>query len=177
MKWLKWIFIVPVALLAIAFATLLVLSHLPGADKIHASVEIAASPQTIWPWLNEGDKLKQWVSWLAEVKQTEPRALGASQTWVMHDANNGGAPMSIASRCTEFTPPKRLGVTVNVPNAFDGSQTYAITDLGNNRSRLDIDGEYRFTQWFASLMTPLIMPAAAKKMEGDIATLKRLTEK
>jgi hypothetical protein len=95
----------------------------------------------------------------------------------MHDANNGGAPMSIASRCTEFTPPKRLGVTVNVPNAFDGSQTYAITDLGNNRSRLDIDGEYRFTQWFASLMTPLIMPAAAKKMEGDIATLKRLTEK
>ena len=45
-----------------------------------------------------------------------------------------------------------------------------------HHTRLEIDGDYHFTQWFASLMTPLIMPAAAKKMEGDIATLKKLVE-
>lgn len=176
MKWLKWVFIVPAALLVLVFGILLVLSNLPGAGKLHASVEIAASPQQIWPFLNEGDKLKQWVSWLAEVKQTEPRGPGASQTWVMHDANNGNAAMSIDSRCTEYTPPTRLSVVVNTPHEFDGSQTYALKDLGNNHTRLEIDGDYHFTQWFASLMTPLIMPAAAKKMEGDIATLKKLVE-
>jgi uncharacterized protein YndB with AHSA1/START domain len=164
-----------VGLIVLCLVTLFTLSRMPGAGKMHASIEIAASPQQLWPWLIEGDKLKQWVSWLTEVRQTEPSALGATQTWVMKDENNGGAMMSIAGRYAEFNPPNRMTIAVATPD-FDGAQTYVLKNLGNGHTRFEIDGEYRFSQWFAKLMTPLIMPSATSKLERDIAHLKSLAE-
>lgn len=175
MKWLKWLFIVPVALVVLALGTLFALSRAPGAGKMHASVEIAATPRQLWPWMIEGDRLKQWISWLTEVRQTEPSALGSTQTWVMKDANNGGATMTIDGKYAEFQPPNRMTIAVSTPQ-FDGLQTYSLKDLGNGHTRFEIDGEYRFSQWLPKLMTPLIMPSAGNKLERDLAKLKSLAE-
>jgi uncharacterized protein YndB with AHSA1/START domain len=178
MKWIKWIFIIPAGLLALAVLTLLVLSNLPGAGKLHASIEIAAPRQKVWPWIDEGDKLKQWVSWLVDVRQELPRTPGSTQTWVMKDENNGGAMMSLAGRCTEYVPPSRLTIAINAPEyGFDGGQSYVLNDLGNGKTRLDIDGKYHFSQWFANLMTPLVMLSAKSKLERDIAQLKVMAER
>ncbi len=177
MKWLKWIFIVPAALLAFVFVVLLILGALPGNGQMHVSTEIAASPQQVWPWIDNGDKLKQWVSWLVDVKQAQPRAPGSTQTWVMKDENNGGMLMTLNGRCTEYVPDSRLAVAITSADEFDGAQSYTLTDLGNGRMRLDIDGRYHFTNWFANLMTPLIMPAARNKLVNDVAHLKALAEK
>jgi uncharacterized protein YndB with AHSA1/START domain len=176
MKWLKWIVIVPVGLLVLALGVLLVMGHLPGAGTSHVSTEIAATPHDVWSWIDNGDKLKQWVSWLVDVKQSQPRAQGSTQTWVMKDENNGGELMTIQGRCTEYVPDSRLAVTLAVPHMFDGSQAYRLTDLGNGKTRLDIDGNYRFTEWFANLMSPLVMQAARTKMVGDLAHLKSFAE-
>jgi len=56
--------------------------------------------------------------------------------------------------------------------AFDGQQSYELSDLGNGRTRIDIDSHYRFAQWFANFMEPLVTPAARKKLDGDVAHLK-----
>jgi uncharacterized protein YndB with AHSA1/START domain len=142
---------------------------------MHASAEIAASPQQVWVWINDGDKLKQWVSWLVDVKESQPRGPGSTQTWVMRDENNGGMLMNLEGRCTEYVPNSRLTVAINAPEyGFDGKQSYVLTDLGNGRTRLDTDGEYHFSQWFANLMTPLVMSASKTKLEGDLARLKTL---
>jgi hypothetical protein len=60
---------------------------------------------------------------------------------------------------------------------FDGQQTYSVEDLGGGRARLDIDGRYNYSQWFAALLEPLITPAAEKKLVRDMARLKALVEK
>ena len=177
MIWLLRIGGIFVALLVIAVGVLFALGHRASAGQIHVSAEINASPEQLWPWLIESDKVKQWVSWLAEVRHDRPAAgVGTRQIWVMHDANNGGKPMEIEGIYTEYLPPTRLTVQVSSAGSFDGQQTYRVQNLGPGRTRLDIDGRYHYSQWFAELLEPLITPAAEQKLVGDVARLKSLVE-
>ncbi len=177
MKWVLRISGIFVALLIIAVAVLFALGHRANAGQIHVSTEINASAEQLWPWLNDSDKVKQWVSWLAEVRQDRPTTgVGTKQIWVMHDANNGGKPMEIEGTYTEYLPPTRLTVQVSSAGSFDGQQTYSVQNLGAGRTRLNIDGRYHYSQWFAELLEPLITPAAEKKLVEDVARLKSLVE-
>jgi hypothetical protein len=94
----------------------------------------------------------------------------------MKDANSGDMPMTIDSVCTRNEAPIYKEVALSTPGAFDGRQSYRLTDLGNNRTRLEIDGRFHYSMWFAQLMEPLITPEARKKMDGDLAHLKSLVE-
>jgi hypothetical protein len=180
MKWLKWIAIVLAVLLIVPFVTLLVLGHRTGAGQTRASVEINASPAELWPWIDDGGKLKQWVSWMVEAKNPDPgkpSGIGSRRVLVMKDENNGGALMEIASKYTEYTPPTHMTVQVSDSEGmFDGEQAYQLTDLGNGRTRVDMRGRFHFSQWFANLMEPVITPQAEKKMAADLARLKALVE-
>jgi len=61
MKWILRIAGGFAALLVIAVALLFALAHRADAGRVHVSTEINASAQQLWPWLNDQDKLKQWV--------------------------------------------------------------------------------------------------------------------
>jgi len=177
MKWVLRISGIFVVLLIIGVAVLFVLGHRANAGQIHVSAELNASPDQLWPWLNDSDKVKQWVSWLAEVRQDRPTVgVGTKQIWVMHDANNAAKPMEIEGTYTEYVPPTRLTVQVSSAGSFDGHQTYRVENLSAGRTRLDIDGTYHYSQWFAELLDPLITPAAEKKLVEDVARLKSLVE-
>jgi len=177
MKWILRIVAALVALAGVAVMVLLILGHRDGAGRVHAAAEINGSPQQLWPWLTEPAKLKQWISWLVEIRTTEqtPR-IGGKEVWVMRDENNGGQLMEIEGTLTEYAPPARLSVHTETRNEFTGDQTYRLADLGNGRTRLEIDGQYRFLPWFARLLEPVITPAAEKKLAGDAARLKSLVE-
>ena len=82
------------------------------------------------------------------------------------DENNGRALMEIQSTCSEYAPPSLLTVQLSVSGMFEGRQSYRLTDLGNSRTRMEVDTTYTFGQWFAALMEPLITPAAEKKAEA-----------
>ena len=60
---------------------------------------------------------------------------------------------------------------------FSGDSRYVLEDLGNGHTRLSNTGQYRFGNWFARLMTPLVMSQAGKKMKEDLERLKVLAEK
>jgi uncharacterized protein YndB with AHSA1/START domain len=177
MKWALRIGGVFVALLIIAIAVLFALGHRASAGQIHVSAELNASPEQLWPWLNETDKVKQWISWLVEVRQDRPATgVGTKQIWVMHDSNDGGKPMEIEGIYTEYRPPTRQTVQVSAAGSFDGRETYRVENLGAGKTRLDIDGSYHYSEWWAALLEPLITPAAEKKLRGDVARLKSLVE-
>ena len=176
MKWVKRIVIGLFVVILLAVAALYAAGHRANAGRVQCSAEINATPDQLWPWLNEGEKLKQWVSWLVEVRGWDGTGVGARRVWVMRDENNGGALMEIDGRCTEYMPPTRLTVQLSSGNMFDGQQSYRLTGLGNGHTRLEVDAVYRFTPWFVRLMEPLITPEAEKKMVGDLARLKSLVE-
>jgi uncharacterized protein YndB with AHSA1/START domain len=175
MKWLKVFAILGVVIIGGAFAVVFALGRMPNADRMQASVEINAPTNKVWTWIDDGQKMKQWVSWLADVKESGPRGVGSTLTMTMRDENNGGQVMRIESRCTEYVPQSRMSVSLIAPE-FEGAQSYRLTDLGNGRTRLETEGRFHFSEWFANFMTPLIMPAARSKLEGDLGRLKTLAE-
>jgi uncharacterized protein YndB with AHSA1/START domain len=179
MKVLKWIGYVVGALIVLPMITLLILGQRADAGKIHASAEIAGSPEQVWGWIDDSDRLKQWVSWLVEVREPQPprHGVGSPRTWVMKDENNGGMLMTLEGKIKEYAPPSRLTITLaSQEYQFDGDESYQLTDLGNGHTRVDVDSKYHYAQWFANLMEPLVTPAAKKKLLGDLARLKALVE-
>ena len=180
MKWVKRIAIVLAVLLIVPTAALLVLDHRKNAGVAQVALEIDAPPDRVWSWLDDGDKLKQWVSWMVDVKYRDPQktnGVGASRVLVMKDANNGGMLMQVVSKYSEYAPPSRMTVEVSdTEGLFTGAETYLLTDLGNGRTRLEVRGHFHYSQWFANFMEPLITPQAEKKMAMDLGRLKRLAE-
>ena len=179
MKWLKWIGIVLAVILILPVVTLFALGLRKDAGHLHGSIEIAASPQQLWPWLEDGDKLKQWVGWLVDVQVPDPslHGVGASHVWVMKDENNGGAMMRIVAKTRKYAPPAHLILEISSTDGqFTGENVYELVDLGSGRTRLDMDSRYHLSNWFANLMEPVVTPAAGKKMVAYAARLKSVVE-
>jgi len=171
MKWVVRILAALAGLLLLAVVTIYAMGHRSGAGHIHASAEIQATPGQLWPWINDGDRLKQWVSWLVEVKSD-----GSKRTLVMKDENNGGMLMQIDGAITESMPPRKLALKLSAMGEFEGDQSYQLTDLGNGRTRIEVNNSYHLNNAFANFMEPLITTAAQKKMDSDVASLKRAVE-
>ena len=77
---------------------------------------------------------------------------------------------------TDFQPPSLLRLKLETTGVFTGQQTYRLTSVGS-ATRLDIESQYEFGMWFAKLMSPVIMPAARKKMIDDLGRLKGILER
>jgi len=177
MKWVIRIGATLIGLLLVGAVVLLAMGQRSRAGYMHSSIEIQAAPDRIWPWLEDPARLKQWLSWLVEVRGNDPAGVGAQRVWVMRDPNNGDAAMEIHNVYTEYTRPTRMAIRSGTPGEFDGTASYHLTDLGNGRTRLDAEGQFHYQIWFAQLMEPLITPQAEKKERMDLAHLKELVEK
>jgi uncharacterized protein YndB with AHSA1/START domain len=178
MKWILWIGGGLIGVIALACAVLLVLGHRTNAGRTSVSADINAPPAQVWQWLDEPGKLKQWISWLVEVRAPNPPAsgVGAKRVLVMKDENNGGMPMEVEGVYTRYQPPTEMDLAMSNPGAFEGTETYRLTDLGNGRTHFEADGRFHYTMWMAQLFEPLITPAAQKKMDADVSRLKSLVE-
>ena len=93
MKWVKIAACVLAALIVLPLAGLAIANAGADSNRIAASLVIHQKPEVVWPWLFKPDKVKQWVTWLVEIREKgegEP-AVGQSSVWVMEDRNNGNA--------------------------------------------------------------------------------------
>lgn len=178
MKLLKLAAIVGGAIFVGAFVILFVLGRMPDADRFQTSTEINAPAAKVWAYLDDEQNMKQWVSWLVDVKRSGPHGPGSTLTITMKDENNGGQVMRFDTHCTEYVPGALMNEHMDAPEyGIDGTVAYRLTDLGNGKTRFETDSRFHFSQWFANLMTPLVMPAARSKMVGDIEHFKALVEK
>ncbi len=126
---------------------MLVLGHRANAGRTSVSADINASPAQVWQWLDEPGKLKQWISWVVEVRTPNPAAsgVGAKRVIVMKDENNGGMPMEVEGVYTKYQPPTEMDLAMSTPGAFEGTETYRLTDLGNGRTHLEVSGRFHYT--------------------------------
>jgi uncharacterized protein YndB with AHSA1/START domain len=178
MKWLK-IILMTLALLLLAPAVLLAILNLnQDSNRMKTSVIIHQPPAVVWPWLFEGDKLKQWVSWLKDVQRdpTPSPLVGSKGVWTMADENNGGREMKIASTVESVEPDKSLGLRLSAPEGFSGTAVYSLKANPDGTTLLEADGRYVFDNSFAKFMTPVIIWQAKKKSEMDFDHLRRLLE-
>ena len=177
MTWIKKILVALVLVTGIALLALLAAGMRGGAGEMDVAVEINRPAAAVFPWLDEPGKLKQWVSWLKEIRPLSPgqHGVGVKQIWVMEDRNNGGAPMEIFKESTAFDPPRRLEAKLSAKGLFSGVASYELIEHAG-RTTVRSRSRFVYQQWFARLLEPLITPAASKKQADDFAALKRLAE-
>lgn len=176
MKVLLWLVGGLVGLVVIAVGVLLIMGQRPSARRTHTTVEIARPPEVVWAWITEPDKVKQWVSWLVEVREDTHgvEGVGARETWIMDDPNMKKR-LEIPSVVTAYDKPRRVSVHIELVEMFQGDVTYTLTPTSYG-TRLEQSGKWHYGDPFARLMEPLIAPQAEAKGRSDFAKLKALAE-
>ncbi len=178
MKWIKIAGSVAAALIVLPIVALAIAGAGQDSNRMVNTIVIHRKPEAIWPWLYKPDKVKQWVSWLVEIREKgdgEP-TVGGSAVWVMEDRNNGNARMEMTGTVEAVEPNRRLAVRIAAPAEFTGSAVYTLTPLDDGSTRVEADARYVFDNGFARFLTPVICWQAKKKMQGDMEQLRTRVE-
>jgi uncharacterized protein YndB with AHSA1/START domain len=178
---MKWILIVLgclFGLLLLGGVVLFAMGSSADANRITSSIVIHRRPEAVWPWLYKPDKVKQWVSWLVEIREEgagEP-VVGGKAIWIMEDRNNNNQRMEITGTVKAVEPARHIEIALSAPEGFRGTAVYNLTTLPDCGTRLDSESRYDFENAFARFMTPVICWQAKKKMADDQNHLIRLVE-
>ena len=175
MKWLKYGAYAFLGIIALSVLTLYAMGFRASAGKSSTTIEFNRPPAQVWPWLEEKDKFKQWVSWVVDVQDEGPNGIGGKRRTTMKDPNMGDQLIYVDSVITEFTLHKHIKVHLTSPAGFEGDIVYDLEDLGG-RTRLTMSGAFKYDSWLATLMEPIITPQAKAKEDADFAKLKSLVE-
>src|SRR5580765_126068 len=141
-------------LLVVCVLGLWIASNRRDAGRMRGSIEIERSPEEVFAWISEPDKLTQWVGGLSEVRPdstTPAEGIGHRETWIMDDPRMK-QKLPVPGTITLWEPPEQMGVHVEVPQMFDGDVFYKLTDLGNGRTRFEQDARFHYKDRFATLM-------------------------
>jgi len=144
--------------------------------KVQRSVDIAAPPEKIWPFLVEPERIVTWFDLLRKFEYTGDKRSGVGTTFY-YEEKSGGQLMKLNYKVTEWAENKKLafGVTSGSLKKDDQVWSIEVTPSGS-----------RFTM-FEDLEMPMgvigkIIGATfggsmiGKNMEKILGNLKRLAE-
>jgi uncharacterized membrane protein len=177
MKWVVRGLLGLVVIVLVALTALFVASQREGAARMEGRITINRPAREVWPWLVQGEKLTQWVSWLVKVEDEGGPfdAKGSRQVWTMEDRNNNNQLMKIRGVAEVVAPPHELAVKVSAAEGFSGVNRYELKETGAG-TEVHMVADYDFDNWAAKLLVPLIMSQAREKFAGDLARLKEKAE-
>ena len=144
--------------------------------KVQRSIDIAASPEKIWPFLIEPEKIVKWFNLLQKFEYTGDKR-GETGTTFYYEEKSGGQLMKLNYKVTEWIANRKLAFRVTSGSLKKDDQEWSIeaTPTGS-----------KFTM-FEDLEMPMgvlgkIIGATfggsmiGKNMEKILTNLKRLAE-
>jgi uncharacterized protein YndB with AHSA1/START domain len=178
MKWVGIIAAVLAGVVVVAIAGLWIAGFRKDAGHYESAIDIGRPAAEVWPWITEPEKQKKWVGWLTEARALTPESssVGSREVWVMVDPSMNNQRVEIDSEVTSVVPNQSLSLRVGSKGMFTGDANYTLIALPGGGTRVLNSGTYRYDQWFARLLEPLVSPEAHKKLENDMGRLKRLVE-
>ena len=154
--------------------------------QITREIVIAASPETVFAFLAQPERLPEWTPGVLSVKQTSPGPVGVGST-TETQVEAFGMRQTLLGRCTEFVVPRRLvvhnetagGITVGGVTIGKVSSTSASELLPEGTgTRLRASFEFKMA---AGLLTKVAESVAGPQMQRDfdqsLQNLKRLLER
>jgi uncharacterized protein YndB with AHSA1/START domain len=144
--------------------------------RVQRSIEIAAPPQKIWPFLVEPEKILKWFNLLRKFEYTGDKRSGVGTTFY-YEEKSGGQLMKLNYAVTEWAENKKLAFSVTSGSLKKDDQVWSIEAIPSGS---------RFTM-FEDLEMPMgiigkIIGALfggmmiGKNMEKILANLKSLAE-
>ncbi|HET9220564.1 MAG TPA: SRPBCC family protein [Terriglobia bacterium] len=144
--------------------------------KHQICIDINASPERVFPWIDDPKRLGAWLPSLVEnemLRQTDNK-IGSSFRQVYLER---GRRMEVWGVVTAYEPNRRLACQIR-GEAFDLDVDYRLDDL-DGRTRLTQNSEVRMKGVFkvvGFLMSPLMRKASTKQAEDGFLKLKTLAE-
>ena len=144
--------------------------------KVQRSIEIAATPEKIWPLLIEPERIMEWFTLLEKFEYTGDKRSGVGTTFYYEEKSTGGL-MKLNYLVTEWVENEKLAFSVTSGSLKKDDQVWSIEAIPPGS---------RFTM-FEDLEMPMgiigkIIGALfggmmiGKNMEKILANLKRLAE-
>ena len=141
-------------------------------QRVERHAVIGASPEDVFAYLSDLDKLAEWQSGVTSTRRTSEGEMGVGATAVVTRELMGQrieAPLTV----TEHDPPRRLAIGSEV----SGVKAHATLDLeaaeGGDATDVTFAMEIR-----GSMLTAFMEPMIAGAAGGDIdASLKRLQDR
>jgi carbon monoxide dehydrogenase subunit G len=139
---------------------------------ITEAIDIDATPETIFPWLIEPDRLARWIGGFvgSEALTDGGARLGARSRDTLSE---GSRTIVVETEITEFQPGRLMRVHIEA-GSFRSDDSYRLipADQGTRlvyTSDVHLGGLMR-------LMAPIVTRQLRARAERDLATLKRVIE-
>jgi len=101
--------------------------------KVQKSIEIAAPPEKIWPFLIEPEKILKWCITFLKFEYTGEQRSGVDTTIYLEE-KAGGPLMKLNSRITEWVENERVAFSMtsgNFVKGYEQSWTVEVTPSGS----------------------------------------------
>lgn len=145
-----------------------------GKKNIY-SITIQAPPERVFPYLEEGDKLTQWVGMMSKSESLTGDAPGVGHKFRDTYLMQGGKTMEAIGEIVGYEKDKFLKAEM-ICDGFDMVVEYHLRPE-NGQTRLDFHSESTYKgNWLVKLMAPLITMIAQRQLKKDLAKLKSLVE-
>jgi uncharacterized protein YndB with AHSA1/START domain len=133
------------------------------------SVSIPGSPEDVFPWLLEADRVPQWTS---NLERYEPEGAVGPGSTIHQRLEVSGQTFDVAMEVVRYEPP-RAAETRFSTNGVDVEATYTLAPDGAG-TRLTQSLEAKARSLAARLIVPAVQPRLERKLIGDLERLKSL---
>jgi uncharacterized protein YndB with AHSA1/START domain len=144
--------------------------------RVQRSIEIAAPPEKIWPFLVEPEKILKWVNTFKKFEYTGEQRSGVGTT-IYIEEKAGGPLMKLNFTVTEWVENKRLALSMT---SGTGVTRY---ELAETIEATEADSKFTFMESFElpwGIVGKLLESVGRRTAEGHIeeslAKLKNLAE-
>jgi len=143
--------------------------------KLQRSIEIAAPPEKVWPYLVEPEKIMKWFTLLKKFEYTDKRCGGVGATFY-YEEKSGPMLMKLNYKVTEWVENQKLAfkLTSGFPKKDD--QIWSLEAIpSGSRFTITEDFEVRWGK-IGKVMGKMLGGSIAKGIEKIIGKIKSVVE-
>ena len=144
--------------------------------KIQRSIEMAASPQRVWPLLVQPEAIPKWFTLLEGFRYTSEPPHGPGATF-HYDERSGGRLMKCDYRVVDWVENERFSFTLTSGPMAKDDQAWRIDPLPlGSRVTLEEDVELGGGVFGRMILKLGVGRGIGKHLEGMLSNLKALAE-
>src|SRR5690349_12143547 len=117
------------------------------------TVSIPRTPEEIFPWLLEGDRVPQWMS---NLERYEPEGAIGPGSHIRQRLEVSGQTIDVTMEVTRYVPPREAGTRFST-NGVDIDALYTLAPDGTG-TRLTQSLEAKARSLSARLIVPVVQP-------------------
>jgi uncharacterized protein YndB with AHSA1/START domain len=136
------------------------------------TVTVPRSPDELFPWLFEADKVPQWTGSLDGYAVIGDGTLGPGSR-IRQTLEVSGHKVDVELEITRYEPPHDAESRFSM-SGLDVVTTYAIRPAGDGASELTQTLDGNASGFKARMLVPVVQPKLEKKLTEDLERLREL---